>query len=80
MHGPARRLQRVALAATVIFLALAPLALPLPAQQTAGTVQGSVTDTTAAVVPGVRLELMNVQTNVAVRQTSGAAGEKGLLR
>jgi hypothetical protein len=74
MNQCAKIPSRRALLGFPTLFALAALGLPLTGQQTTGTILGTVTDTSAAVVPGVRLELTNVETNSAFRQTSGTAG------
>ena len=44
------------------------------AQLTTGTVQGTVQDSSGAIVPGVELNLLNVDTNLALTQHSNEAG------
>ena len=50
------------------------LVTTLHAQLTTGTVQGTVQDPTGAVVPGVELTLLNVNTNLTLTQQSNAVG------
>jgi len=46
----------------------------LPAQVTTGTILGTVTDSTGAVVPGAPITLKNVETGISRTVTSDAAG------
>ncbi len=47
---------------------------PAAAQELRGRVQGVVTDSTGAVIPGAKVALRNVNTNVSVEAETGAAG------
>jgi len=58
------------LAAAFLFLG----SLPLAAQDLRGKVQGTVTDSTGAVIPAANVTLRNVNTNVAVETQTGEAG------
>jgi hypothetical protein len=57
-----------------IFAFGALLALSLHAQQTAGTLTGSVTDATGAVIPGANIKAVNLATNAARETVSDASG------
>ena len=59
------------LAAAAVFLSTA---APVAAQDLRGKVQGTVTDSSGAVIPAANVTLRNVNTNVAVEQQTGAAG------
>ena len=48
--------------------------LPLVAQETTGTITGTVTDPSGAVIPGVTVTVTNKQTDRSVEITTGAAG------
>jgi outer membrane receptor protein involved in Fe transport len=65
----------------VVFLAfvlvwLPGSAMPLAAQSqiTTGVIQGAVQDSTGAVVPGVNVEAVNLETNLTQTRTTGADG------
>jgi hypothetical protein len=60
------------LAGAVLLLVL--FISPAPAQDLRGRVQGVVTDSTGAVIPGAKVALRNVNTNVSVEAETGAAG------
>ena len=55
---------------------LAIIAVPVAAQTqiTTGVIQGAVLDSTGAVVPGVNVEAVNLETNLTQTRTSGADG------
>ncbi len=56
-------------------LSLLPLVcFPMAAQVTTGSVQGTVRDLTGAVVPGVNVELVNVDTNFVYRAQTNESG------
>ncbi|MSV27684.1 MAG: TonB-dependent receptor [Bryobacterales bacterium] len=61
-----------------MFMFLAGLALTLPpagySQEITGTVLGSVSDDTGAVVPGVKVDIRNIGTNVTRTYTTNEAG------
>ena len=58
-----------------LLLALLFIASPVFSQQiTTGTIQGVVTDASGAVVPGVVVEVKNVDTNLVRSQTTGPDG------
>ncbi len=61
-----------ALALAAVFLVLG--SLPLAAQDLRGKVQGTVTDSSGAVIPAADVTLRNVNTNVAVETQTGEAG------
>lgn len=46
----------------------------LPAQETRGSIVGTVTDAQAAVIPGAAVTVTNVGTNVSFRLTTNASG------
>lgn len=48
--------------------------LPLAAQMNRGTLTGSVTDSTGAVVPGVKIIITNTGTNARFETTSNETG------
>jgi hypothetical protein len=56
------------------FAALAFLLCPIAFGQTTGTVQGAVSDQQGGLLPGVKLELTNIETNVSQIQNSGPLG------
>jgi hypothetical protein len=58
----------------VILLAVAIGSLPLAAQQFYGTITGTVTDPTGAVVPNANVKVTNIDTNVTVLSRTNAAG------
>jgi hypothetical protein len=64
------RVRLVVMAAVAVCL----MGRALHAQQTTGNVRGVVRDSQDAVVPNAAIELLNVETGVAVRLTSGPAG------
>jgi len=49
-------------------------ALPLAAQETTGTIAGTVTDPSGAVIPGVTVTVTNKDTGVALKATTNSAG------
>jgi len=61
----------------IVWLALcAVLAVaPLCAQTTAGSIVGTVTDPSGAVIAGANITITNVGTNIAVKATTDSAGE-----
>jgi hypothetical protein len=61
----------VALAALLAVLCTAP---HLSAQSGAGTIQGTVQDSTSAAIPEAKIEALNTATGVAVDTTSNSAG------
>ena len=62
-------IQRLCLA--LLLLCLAPLAL---AQQSTGTISGTVTDQQGAVIPGAQVEVLNTETNAAFATSSNENG------
>jgi hypothetical protein len=60
-----------AVSALCLLLAAAPI---VRAQEARGTLQGKVTDTSGAVVPGATVEIVNVATGVATPTTSNEEG------
>ncbi|HET7745764.1 MAG TPA: TonB-dependent receptor [Vicinamibacteria bacterium] len=68
-------MSRISRLAVVVLLLAAAAAAPLAAQTVTGTVQGTVTDTTDAPVPGVTVTLRNLETG-AVREV--VTNERGL--
>src|SRR5579864_8413980 len=48
---------------------------PLNAQTTAGSIVGTVTDPSGAIIAGASITITNVGTNIAVKTTSDSAGE-----
>ena len=66
---------RHAVLAWLVVVAVA-IASPLGAQTqiTTGVIQGTVTDSTGAVVPGVTVEAVNVETNLTQSRTTGDDG------
>ena len=57
------------------FLALLFLAVRAPAQMTTADVVGTVTDNTGAVMPGAKVTLTNLRTNVSMTAQSNQAGD-----
>ena len=57
--------------AACLMLGVAPA---VPAQEARGTLQGRVSDSTGAVVPGATVEVANVATGVAISTTSNEEG------
>ncbi len=47
---------------------------PLPAQETTGSITGTVTDASGAVIPNVTVTITNKETNVITKAQTGAAG------
>ena len=60
---------------TVAALASVFAVRPMPAQSERGTITGTVSDSTGAVVPGASVTVTNVATNVALIATTNQAGE-----
>ena len=48
---------------------------PLGAQTTAGTIVGTVTDPSGAIIAGASITITNMGTNIAVKATTDASGE-----
>jgi hypothetical protein len=59
---------------TGLLLAVALAFLPLAAQETTGTIAGTVTDPSGAVIPGVTVTVTNKDTGVALKATTNSAG------
>jgi hypothetical protein len=59
---------------TLFFAFVLVLALPLAAQEFRATVSGSVTDAQGAVIPGAKVEVRNLETNVGVATVSNDGG------
>ena len=55
-------------------LGLAMCCLPAVAQSGAGSIQGTVTDSTGAVIPGATIKVVNLATNVATTTKSNNVG------
>ena len=56
-------------------LCLLSIAVPLCAQTTTGSIVGTVTDPSGAVIGGAAVTVTNMDTNIAVKTTSDASGE-----
>jgi len=56
-------------------LSLIAVVLPLGAQTTAGSIVGTVTDPSGAVIAGAAITVTNIGTNIAVKTTTDSAGE-----
>src|SRR5271170_4436580 len=54
---------------------LAVCLVPLGAQTTAGSIVGTVTDPSGAIVAGATVTITNIGTNIAVKTTSDSSGE-----
>jgi len=65
----------VSLHALRIILALCVLPMLLMAQTDLSTIRGTATDTTGAVIPGVTITLVNIETNVARTVSTNANGD-----
>ncbi len=74
MYQPLISLQRFSVKAFVAGLALCLLAANVTAQQGRGTILGSVTDQTGALVPGAQVAITNVNTNLNFNAVSNAEG------
>jgi len=75
MSVSARHARRSSIAiAALALLVLAITATPGAAQQQLGAIQGTITDQTGAVLPGVAVEVTNIATNVARTAVSNDAG------
>src|SRR6202050_4892345 len=59
----------------VIFVSLVLCLAPLGAQTTAGSILGTVTDPSGAIVAGATVTITNMGTNIAVKTTSDSSGE-----
>jgi hypothetical protein len=59
----------------VIFVSLVLCLAPLGAQTTAGSIVGTVTDPSGAIVAGATVTITNMGTNIAVKTTSDSAGD-----
>jgi len=62
------------LRATVFVLLLLLAAVSLPGQEFRATINGTVTDPTGAVVPGVTVEIRNLATNALITAQTNEAG------
>ena len=69
---PRRSHSRSHLAGALLLLAFA--AAPVEAQETRGAITGTVTDSSAAVLPGVTVTATNVETGVVTTAASNAQG------
>jgi hypothetical protein len=81
-HKTKKQLRKVTFAKRLFGFAVCTLALtignistPLFAQSTTADVIGTVTDSSGAVIPGAKVELVNVDTHETRVATTGAAGE-----
>ena len=70
----AQRKWRSGLAAIAAVLLIATCCLSASAQSGAGSIQGTVTDSTGAVVPGATIHVVNQATGVAANTTSNGVG------
>lgn len=68
------RIRAVTLSILVFLAAVAPVPASTQAQITAGVIQGTVTDPSGAAVPGVAVEIRNVDTNIVETRTTGSDG------
>jgi hypothetical protein len=59
----------------VVFVSLVLCLAPLGAQTTAGSIVGTVTDPSGAIVAGAAITITNMGTNIAVKTTSDSSGE-----
>lgn len=64
----------VELVLLLLFFLAAALATPAAAQTVTGTIQGTVTDTTAAAVPGVSVTIRNVDTGLVREVVTNETG------
>jgi len=62
------------LRANTLVMLLALLALALPGQEFRATINGTVTDPTGAVIPGVTVEIRNLATNALITAQTNEAG------
>ena len=66
-------MQRFHVLAVALFLIVG--WVPLGAQTTAGSIVGTVTDPSGAVIGGASITVTNMGTNISVKTTSDASGE-----
>jgi hypothetical protein len=65
----------------LIFASAAALAPPAAAQQiTTAVIQGTVVDSTGAVLPGTTVEAVNIETNLMQTRTTGSDGRFAFLQ
>jgi len=64
----------VAAFALIVILLTGPASLPLRAQGTNGTISGTVTDPSGAVVSGAKVDVKNVRTGVTRSATTNEQG------
>src|SRR6185312_9291860 len=67
--------QKIRILAYSLLAVLLSIPLGLQAQQYSGTINGTVTDTTGAAIPGATVTVTNTGTQAKVTQTSNGAGE-----
>jgi hypothetical protein len=58
-----------------VVLCLTLAVMPIGAQTTAGSIVGTVTDPSSAVIAGAGITITNMGTNIAVKTTTDASGE-----
>ena len=68
-------LRRTALPLFLLVLCLLAIVSPSVGQTETATLSGLITDPQGKVVPGVAVEVTNVDTNISMHQTTNGAGE-----
>ncbi len=66
-------MQRLLILGLVLCLIVA--VVPLGAQTTAGSIVGTVTDPSGAIIAGAAITITNMGTNIAVKTTTDSSGE-----
>ncbi len=78
MKGSPKTMNKTKVVLTVLTCAFV-MALSLPGQTITGTITGTVTDPSGAVVPNVKIAATNTATNITTDSTSNEAGVYNLL-
>lgn len=79
MSGTKKRMLIVSKGICLVLICLTALRIPVQAQVDRGTITGTVTDATGAVIPGVRVVAVNPATGQATKAVTNSAGIYNLL-